>query len=63
VIEQNFAHEKIGAALGRAILPHNHAIRAVLDAEAEITGVRDPTVRCHGESLDSRIDRLRHDEL
>ncbi len=61
VAELNFADGKIGAALSRAGLPHNHPIRAVLDAEAEIVGVRDATVRCQGQSLDSRVEQLRHD--
>lgn len=58
---QNFVDGEIGRALTRAGLPHDHAIHAVLDAEAQIEGVRDAAVRCQGESLDSRIDQLRHE--
>jgi hypothetical protein len=58
---QAFVDSRLDAALTRAGLEHGHAVRAVLDAEAEIEGVREPTVRCQGKSLDDRIAELRHD--
>ena len=59
-VAQNFINGEIDKALSRAGLPHNHSIRPVLDAEAQILG-RDAGVNCQGESLDSRIKQLRQD--
>ena len=62
VVAEKFLSDEITGALHRACLPHDHTIRLLLEREALIEmGVRDVTVRCRGESLDQRIDDLRHD--
>src|SRR4051794_5140344 len=61
-VEQNFIDGEINAAFSRANLPHNHAVRAVLNDEAAIGGVREAAVRCEGGvSLDIRIEQLKDD--
>jgi len=59
-VQQNFINGEIERALSRAGLPHNHAIRRVLDSEAQFIGVRNAGVNCNGESLDSRIKELQN---
>ena len=58
---EKFVADEITKALERARLPYDHAIRTVLNAEAEIEGVREASVRCRGKSLDERIEDLRRD--
>jgi len=60
-IAEQFISDEIGRALSREGLPQNHAVRAVLESEAEIEGSRILAVRCNGESITGRIDQLRHD--
>lgn len=61
VVKEKFVGDEITKALERACLPYDHAIRLVLEKEAEIEGMRDVSVRCRGASLDQRIDDLRRD--
>jgi len=62
LVAEKFVSDEITKALERTCLPHDHTIRVVLEREAEIEkGVRDVFVRCHGQSLDQRIESLRHD--
>jgi hypothetical protein len=61
-IQQAFVSTKVCEALTRANLPHNSAIRRVLEEESEVVGGRDAYVRCRGDvSLDERILEMRED--
>jgi hypothetical protein len=64
--EQKFISDEVTRALMGAHLDYDSPIRAVLEREAEIVGIRDAVVRipCEGGvmlTLDDRIERLRHD--
>jgi len=63
---EKFIYDEISRALIRAGLDYDNPLRAVLDREAEIVGVRDAVVRVRGERgqmvlLDAQIEALRQD--
>jgi hypothetical protein len=64
--EQKFIHDEVTRALMGAHLDYDNPIRAVLEREAEIVGVREAVVRVPGQNghmlmLDDRLADLRRD--
>jgi hypothetical protein len=64
--EQKFIHDEVTRALMGAHLDYDNPIRAVLEREAEIVGVREAVVRVPGQNghmlmLDDRLAELRRD--
>ncbi len=58
---QAYVDARLDDALSHAGLANEHPIRAVLDEEAAVVGVREPAVRCREKSLQERIEELRSD--
>jgi L-alanine-DL-glutamate epimerase-like enolase superfamily enzyme len=60
--EDSYIKGEIGSALGRAGLPPDHRIAAILDFHSGIVSTgRDFVVRCDGMTLDQKIAELRKD--
>jgi hypothetical protein len=61
--EDSFIRSEIQSALGRAGLPPDHRIVAILDFHSGVaqTSPRDFFVRCDGTTLDAKIAELRKD--
>src|ERR1035438_7374736 len=62
-IQESFIQNEISRALTRANIDHNNEVRKVLEREAEIVGGGrgGAAVSVSGDSLDDRIEQLRHD--
>jgi len=60
--EDSYIKGEIGSALGRAGLPPDHRIAAILDFHSGIVSTgRDFIVRCDGMSLDQKVAEMRKD--
>jgi len=60
--EESFVKGEIWSELGKAGLPPDHRIGAILDANAVIVSTgRDFAVRCDGMSLNQKVAEMRKD--